>query len=86
MDELLKIVRVLKKTDPDRMLAVLRQLHDALRCLATLLQPFMPQTMAALLDQLGVPAGARSLAALGEPLPGDIALPAPAPLFRKLEA
>jgi len=76
----------LKKTDPDRMLAVLRQLHDALRCLATLLQPFMPQTMAALLDQLGVPAGARSLAALGEPLPGDIALPAPAPLFRKLEA
>ena len=75
----------LKKTDPARGLAVLRGLHDALRVFATVLTPFMPTTMAAMLDQLGVPEDARTLAALATPLPGGIALPAPAPLFRKLE-
>ncbi|GGC53179.1 methionine--tRNA ligase [Siccirubricoccus deserti] len=75
----------LKKTDLVRMAAVLRHLHTALRGFATVLQPFMPGTMAALLDQLGVPAEARSLAALAEPLPGGIALPPPSPLFRKIE-
>jgi methionyl-tRNA synthetase len=75
----------LKKTDPVRMAAVLRVLHDALRTYATLLQPFMPGTMAALLDQLGVPAGARDLAALATPLTEGTALPAPSPLFRKIE-
>ncbi len=76
----------LKKTDPARMAVVLRVLHDALRAFATVLQPFMPATMAKLLDQLGVPDDARSVAALGTPLPGGIALPAPAPLFAKIEA
>jgi methionyl-tRNA synthetase len=33
-----------------------------------------------------VPAEARGLGALATPLPGGIALPAPAPLFRKIEA
>jgi methionyl-tRNA synthetase len=75
----------LKKTDLARMAAVLRHLHTALRGFATVLQPFMPDTMAALLDQLGVPAEARGLAALAEPLPGGIALPPPSPLFRKIE-
>ena len=75
----------LKKTDPVRMELVLRHLHDALRAFATVLQPFMPATMAALLDQLGVPAEARALAALATPLPGGIALPPPAPLLRKAE-
>ena len=75
----------LKKTDPARGLAVLRGLHDALRVFATLLTPFMPTTMAAMLDQLGVPAEARSLAALATPLPGGIVLPPPAPLFAKRE-
>jgi len=75
----------LKKTQPDRMLEVLRHLHDALRVFATVLQSFMPGTMAALLDQLGVPAGARDLAALATPLPGGTALPPPSPLFRKIE-
>ncbi|WP_242531302.1 methionine--tRNA ligase [Roseococcus thiosulfatophilus] len=75
----------LKKTDPVRMLAVLRNLHDALRVFATLLQPFMPDTMARLLDQLGVPADARSLAALATPLPEGLPLPAPAPLFQKIQ-
>jgi methionyl-tRNA synthetase len=76
----------LKKTDPVRMAAVLRVLHDALRSFATVLQPFMPTTMARLLDQLGVPAEARTLAALERRLPGGIALPPPAPLFAKIEA
>ena len=76
----------LKKTQQEeRMAEVLRHLHDALRVFATVLWPFMPTTMDALLDQLGVPADARDLAALATPLPGGIALPPPSPLFRKIE-
>ncbi|WP_376091328.1 methionine--tRNA ligase [Roseomonas sp. CCTCC AB2023176] len=75
----------LRKSDPVRMAAVLRNLHTALRTLATVLQPVMPGTMAAMLDQLGVGEGARSLSALASPLPEGTALPAPAPLFRKVE-
>ena len=75
----------LKKTDLARMAAVLRHLHTALRIFATVLQPFMPDTMAAMLDQLGVPAEARQLAGLAEPLPEGTVLPPPAPLFRKIE-
>ena len=76
----------LKKSDPARMAEVLRHLHDALRILATVLQPVMPETMARLLDQLGVPEAGRGLAALATPLPGGTALPPPSPLFRKIEA
>ncbi len=75
----------LKKTDLPRMAAVLRHLHTALRCYATVLQPFMPATAGRMLDQLGVPADARDIAALDAPLAAGIALPPPAPLFRKIE-
>jgi methionyl-tRNA synthetase len=75
----------LRRTDPERMAAVLRTLHDALRVLATVLQPFMPKTMGRMLDQLGVPGEARTLAALDAPLPGGLALPAPSPLFQKIQ-
>ena len=75
----------LKKTDVPRMEAVLRLLHDALRVFAAVLQPFMPGSMAKLLDQLGVPEQARGLDALGTPLPGGLVLPPPAPLFAKIE-
>lgn len=75
----------LKKTDPARGVAVLRGLHDALRVVATVLTPFMPTTMAEMLDQLGVPEDARNLAALATPLPAGLPLPPPSPLFRKLE-
>ena len=71
----------LRKTDPVRMAAVLRVLADALRDIATVLQPFMPGSMAAMLDQLGVPPGARELASLAVPLPGGVPLPAPAGIF-----
>jgi methionyl-tRNA synthetase len=75
----------LKKTDPARMAVVLRHLHTALRVFATVLAPFMPGSMAALLGQLGVPPAARGLGDLALPLPGDAPLPPPAPLFRKIE-
>jgi len=75
----------LKKTDLARMGAVLRHLHSALRVFATVLQPFMPESMAALLDQLGVPQEARQLAALATPLPEGTPLPPPSPLFRKID-
>ncbi|MBP0492970.1 methionine--tRNA ligase [Roseomonas indoligenes] len=75
----------LRKTDADRMAAVLRSLHTALRTLATVLQPFMPETMAAMLDQLGVGQGARALSDLATPLADGTELSAPVPLFRKIE-
>ena len=71
----------LKKTDPVRMAAVLRVLADALRVVATVLQPFMPASMAAMLDQLGVPADQRQLAALAAPLAAGTELPAPRGIF-----
>ncbi|MFT8655448.1 MAG: methionine--tRNA ligase [Acetobacter papayae] len=71
----------LRKTDTVRMASVLRVLLDALRGIATVLQPFMPQTMERMLDQLAVQADERSLAALEVPLPAGRALPAPQGLF-----
>ena len=75
----------LKKTDVARMATVLRHLHTALRTLATVLQPFMPDTMARMLDQLGVSPELRSLRALGDPLDDGTPLPPPSPLFQKIQ-
>ena len=71
----------LKKTDLVRMEAVLANLLDLLRVISTLLQPFMPDSMAKMLDQLGVPADARDFASLATPIPEGTALPAPAGVF-----
>lgn len=71
----------LRKTDTTRMASVLRVLLDALRGIATVLQPFMPQTMERMLDQLAVQPDERSLAALETPLPAGRSLPAPQGLF-----
>jgi methionyl-tRNA synthetase len=71
----------LRKTDPARMASVLRVLVDALRPIATVLLPFMPGSMDRLLDQLGVPADGRRLAALATRLPGGITLPPPQGIF-----
>ena len=54
----------LRRTDPARMGVVLRVLADALRVVATVLQPFMPGSMARMLDQLGVPEESRQLSDL----------------------
>ena len=71
----------LKKTDPPRMADVLRLLTDVLRPVATVLQPFMPDSMARMLDQLGVPPGQRSIADLTTALPAGTSLPAPQGVF-----
>ena len=71
----------LRKTDPARMAVVLRVLVDAMRPIATVLQPFMPDSMAKMLDQLGVPADARQLADLATPLADGTQLPPPAGVF-----
>ena len=71
----------LRRTDPPRMAAVLRVLVDTLRVIATVLQPFMPGSMARMLDQLGVPENARMLADLSVPLVDGVALPAPQGVF-----
>ena len=77
----------LRRTDTPRMEAVLRVLADALRVIATVLQPFMPDSMARMLDQLGAPAAARRVADLATPLPDGCALPVPQGVFpRYVEA
>jgi methionyl-tRNA synthetase len=77
----------LRKTDTARMATVLRVLLDAIRMVGFLLQPFMPGSMAALLDQLGVAPDARQIAALETPLADGAGLPAPFGIFpRYVEA
>ncbi len=71
----------LNKTDKVRMATVLRVLVDTMRVIATLLQPFMPGSMANMLEQLGVPEHARTIEALAAPLADGIQLPAPRGVF-----
>ena len=71
----------LRRTDVTRMGAVLRVLADVLRVVATVLQPVMPTSMAAMLDQLGVPANKCQLGDLGTALANGTALPAPQGVF-----
>ena len=73
----------LKKEDPARMATVLYVLGETIRHLSILCQPVMPQAMEKMLDQLAVPADARSFASLGEAgaiAPGT-ALPKPEGVF-----
>ena len=76
----------LRKTDPERMAAVLRVLHDAIRAIATVLQPYMPDSMGKLLTQLSVNDDERSFLALDTALPGGRVLPAPQGLFPRYVA
>jgi methionyl-tRNA synthetase len=77
----------LRKTDLLRMNTVLRVLVDVLRTVGILLQPFMPESMGKLLDQLSVPPDARQISALVEPMAEGVALPAPSGIFpRYIEA
>ena len=81
----------LKKTDPERMRAVLQTLFMALRDLAIAIQPVVPTKAAALLDQLGIPEGERSLAALADTewfqrlVASGFTVAPPTPLFPRLE-
>lgn len=81
----------LKKTDPERMKAVLQTLFVALRELAIAIQPVVPAKAAALLDQLGIPADERSYAALSDTdwfnrlVASSFTVAPPTPLFPRLE-
>jgi methionyl-tRNA synthetase len=81
----------LKKTDPERMKAVLQTLFMALRDLAIAIQPVVPEKAAALLDQLGIPADERSYAALADTewfarlVAQGFTVAPPTPLFPRLE-
>ncbi|AUX69957.1 methionine--tRNA ligase [Porphyrobacter sp. HT-58-2] len=81
----------LKKSDPQRMKAVLQTLFTALRDLAIAIQPVVPEKAAALLDQLGIPAEGRGFAALGDMdwfqrlVASGFTIAPPTPLFPRLE-
>ena len=82
---------VLRKTDPERMSAVLATLYVAIRDLAIAIAPVIPAASARLLDQMGVPPGERDYAALEdadsyERLAGSgFRLALPTPIFPRLE-
>jgi methionyl-tRNA synthetase len=69
----------LKKTDPARMGTVLYVTAEVLRIVGILIQPYVPQSSAKLLDLLGV--SARGFADLPKRLVSGGALPAPQPIF-----
>ena len=73
----------LRKSDPERMATVLWVLAEAIRHLAILAQPVVPEAAGRLLEQLAVPADRRSFADLGEggALQPGTPLPAPAGVF-----
>ncbi|WP_242122579.1 methionine--tRNA ligase [Sphingobium sp. Sx8-8] len=80
----------LRKTDPARMEAVLATLYEAITHLAIMIQPIIPASAAALLDQMGIAQEERGYAAIGT---GGYArlratgftLGTPKPLFPRLE-
>lgn len=74
----------LKKTDPERMQAVLYTLAECLRRLALSIWAFMPESMGKLLDQLAIPEAERTLAAILDEkcqLKPGTPLPAPSGIF-----
>lgn len=81
----------LKKTDPDRMRAVLMTLFMAVRDLAITIRPVVPASADKLLDQLGIPEGERDFAALADAnwftrlANSDFRLSQPVGIFPRLE-
>lgn len=73
----------LRKSDPARMGTVLYVTAEVLRIVGILVQPFIPDSAAKLLDLLGVSPDQRLIAAIGEGgrLAAGTALPAPQPVF-----
>jgi methionyl-tRNA synthetase len=75
----------LKKTDPDRMAAVLYVTAEVVRQVAIMAQPAIPNGTGALLDILKVPENARDFAALATPLVETV-IDKPEGVFPRLEA
>ncbi len=73
----------LRKSDPPRNATVLYVLAEAIRHLAILVQPVMPESAARMLDQLAVGEDSRGFDRLGpaHALTPGIALPKPSPVF-----
>jgi methionyl-tRNA synthetase len=81
----------LRKTDPERMRAVLMTLFMAIRDLTIAIRPVVPTAADAVLDQLGIPADARRITALTDAdwflsrVATGEQLAAPSPAFPRLE-
>jgi methionyl-tRNA synthetase len=81
----------LRKTDPERMKAVLLTLFVAIRDLAIAIQPVVPEKAGAVLNMLGVGPDARDFAALadsawfGRLVDGGHRVAPPTPVFPRLE-
>ena len=81
----------LRKTDPERMHAVLRTLVRAIRMLAITILPVIPGSAAKLLDQLGVGVKERDHAAIDDEhwydrlVASGFRLAAPVPIFPRLD-
>lgn len=81
----------LKKTDPERMKAVLQTLFIAIRDLAIAIQPVVPEKAAALLDQIGIAENERCFANLEDwdwfkrLAATDFSVGKPTPIFPRLE-
>jgi methionyl-tRNA synthetase len=71
----------LAKTDPVRRDTVLWVLAETIRRVTLLVQPFMPDSTAKILEQLGVPAEARTFANFDKELVSGTALPKPQGVF-----
>jgi methionyl-tRNA synthetase len=78
----------LKKTDPARMETVLYVTAETVRQISILLQPFMPESAAKLLDLLGIPTDKRDFKALGETgrLEAGTPIDKPTPVFPRYVA
>lgn len=75
----------LRKTDEERMGTVLWVLVEVIRHLAILTAPVMPDAMETLMDQLALPADARSFAYLDSPVTAGTALPKPSGVFPRFQ-
>lgn len=81
----------LRKTDPERMEAVLETLLRALRELAVAVQPIIPASAGKLLEQLGIGGNDRDFAAItnddyyAELIGQGFCISAPTPIFPRLE-
>jgi methionyl-tRNA synthetase len=71
----------LKKTDPARMATVLYVLAEVIRRVGIVVQPVMPGSASAILDQIAVPADSRRFADLPQPLRPGVQLPVPKGVF-----
>jgi methionyl-tRNA synthetase len=71
----------LRKSDPPRMATVLYVLAETIRQIGILVQPFMPEAAARILDQLAVPGDARGFTDLPTRLAPGTTLPKPKPVF-----